>query len=198
MRMMNSHQGVLLSAVALCAFGLIGCSTTTVGTPEPGAGTTSPASTSASAAQPTSSGNSIATIDACELLTNQEAAQFKPQGPGQLNTSGASGAASDCEWTGRSSNDSSMAFGVLVRPTQGLKDVNRNGGKLTEGDANGRPADQFTSNIGAKCLIALGVTPTARVDISVVIGAGTEPTEACQVADQIASHVEPRLPKYQG
>jgi uncharacterized protein DUF3558 len=191
---MDSKRTVLFSTVAVFLFGLIGCSTTQTGSPAPVAGassTTPPAASSANA-------NPLEAVQACKLLTNQEAAQFKPEGPGQQASTAASGAASDCEWMGRSSNDSSMAFGVLVRPTQGLNDINRNGGTLTEGDVNGRPADKFASNIGGKCLIALAVTPTARVDVSVVIGAGTNSVEPCQVASQIASFAEPRLPKYQG
>lgn len=137
-------------------------------------------------------------MDACDLLTDQEATQFKADGPGSPDSSGTTGATSACQRSGRSANDSSTSFTVSVRAQQGLSDINASGGTLTTGSLNGRPAAQFVSNIGAKCLVALGVTKTSRVDITFVIGAGTEPTEACQTASNIANIVEPKLPKYEG
>lgn len=196
----NSGRALVVSVITISSLGLIGgCSSSRTGSPSPVEVSTSSASATANSGTTQSAqDNPLSSVNACDLLTDRDTGPFKTQGQGHEDTSGSSGAASDCQWVGRSANDSSTAFGVLVRPTQGIDDINTSGGKLTRGDVNSRPAAQFASNIGAKCLIALAVTPTSRVDISYVIGAGTDSVEACQTADQIAGIVEPRLPKYQG
>ncbi|HVW39769.1 MAG TPA: DUF3558 domain-containing protein [Amycolatopsis sp.] len=191
------RRGGLLTG-ALAVLVLAGCSTPEAGNPTVATGANSSSPTAAPSSAQSGGSNELASVEACSLFTDQEAAKFKIEGPGKADNEPASGATSTCGWTGRSANDSSTSFGVLVRATQGLADVNKANGTATDGNVNGRPAVQFTSNVGAKCLIALGVTAQSRVDISYVIGAGQDSTEACQSASDIASVVEPRLPKYRG
>ncbi|WP_166462511.1 DUF3558 family protein [Amycolatopsis acidicola] len=189
------HASILVAASAL-ALGLAGCSSPETGTPSPvSSQTVAPAGSSTS---DSGGNNPVATLQACDLLTDQEAAQFKAQAPGKPESTDASGAASTCQRNGRSVDDNSTSFTILVRPDQGLDAVNTSGGTASKGNVNGRPAVQFMSSVGAKCLVALGVTASARVDVTYVIGAGTNATEACQSASQIANIVEPKLPKYEG
>ncbi|WP_246244802.1 DUF3558 family protein [Amycolatopsis pithecellobii] len=183
-------------AVLLVLAGVAACSSPRTESPSPIGGPSS-ASTVTSESRPTGGGQ-LASVNACDLLTDQEAAQFNARGPGRSDSAGATGATSACQRSGRSADDSSTSFTVSVRAEQGLADVNADGGTLTSGSVNNRPATQVTGSVGATCLISLGVTKTSRVDISFVIGAGTEPTEACRTASQIANIVEPKLPKYEG
>lgn len=190
-------RGALYTAILFSMIGLAGCSSPTTGTPAPvssagNSGSAAPATSGSSAA------NALDSLDACSLLTDQEAAQFKPNGSGQQDTTGAasSGAKSDCEWIGRSSDDGSMAFGILVRPTQGIDSVNTAGGQYTKGNVAGRPAGRLASTTDGSCLIALAVSSSSRVDVSTLVGVAPNSNEACQVADTIAGYVSPRLPAY--
>lgn len=192
MAILTMRAATLLTAALLFPIGITGCASSTGGTPTPA----SPNDSTTGA--PTSSPDALQSLDACTLLTQQEAAQFKPKAPGQLNTTGSSGAASDCEWIGRTKEDDSMAFGVLVRPTQSVDSVNANGGQLTNGSLSGRPAVKLVGHLNDTCIIALAVTPASRIDVTVTSGTATDPTEICQVADTIAGYVNPRLPKYPG
>lgn len=57
--------------------------------------------------------------------------------------------------------------------------------------ANGRQLAQIPSSGG--CTVAIGVTETSRVDIVISTTVGTE--QACEIADELAAVVEPKLPK---
>lgn len=188
----------LVPGAVLAVLCLAACSAQESGNPTPAAGASSTAANTTANSSQSGGSSALTSVKACSLVSDQEVARFKIQGPGRADAEPAAGATSTCSWIGRSANDSSTSFGVLVRAKQGLADVNTAGGTATNGKVNGRPAVQFASNIGAKCTVALGVTAKSRVDISYVIGAGSDPTEACQSASDIATIVEPKLPKYEG
>lgn len=189
----------LYVAVFLISLGTVGCSSSTSGTPSPASSSVNASSPGATSTSSTgaSPADALQSLDACTLLTDQEAAQFKATGPGKLDTTNVAGAASDCRWSGRSSLGA-LAFGVQVRPSQGIDDVNSDGGQLTKGDVQGRPAAKFATTTGGDCLIALAVSPTARVDVSTLVAGATDSTEACQAADTLAGYVNAKIPPFQG
>lgn len=176
------------------ALGLAACTTQQTGNPIT-TGETSP--TNSAPATSAGAANGIANLDACELLTTEDAAQFQAQGPGQEEDTRTSGATSSCGWHGRSSTDRSVSFGVLVRASQGIDELQNqaqaSGGTVTAGSLNGRDARQAKLASGG-CILALKVGADSRVDMSVVIGGVTDPTESCQIASDIANIVEPKLP----
>jgi hypothetical protein len=129
----------------------------------------------------------------CDLLTSQEAAQFDAQGPGQVGDTQASGSTSACGWHGRSADDASVSFGIDIRATQGVDALRANGGTITDGKVGSRTARQLQT-VNAGCILALAVTPSSRVDVSVVVVGDDNSTQSCQIAGNIAAIVESKLP----
>ncbi|HVV13601.1 DUF3558 family protein [Amycolatopsis sp.] len=189
---------VLLVASVVGVLSLAGCSNEQQGNASPATSASgSSAASGGESAQPTGDAQ-LAELKACELLTTQEAALFNAQGPGQDQNTEASGATSSCHWTGRSADDSSTTAGINIRATQGVDSVNPDGGQLTAGKLNTRPAVKLVDNSGGYCMLALGVTATSRVDVGYLIVGATDATEACDMTNKIANIVEPKLPKYEG
>ena len=58
-------------------------------------------------------------------------------------------------------------------------------------EANGRQIARVPGP--GVCLIAIGVTKSSRVDVNVVASEGTN--KSCNIADEIAVMVEPKLPR---
>lgn len=181
--------------VAAAVLGLAACTSQTAGNANP-TGANGPSNTPAPATTG-SSADGLAGLNACDLLTSAEAAQFKAQGPGKVQDTQTSGASSACGWTGRSADDRSVSFGVLVRGSQSIDDLQTqaqsSGGTVSSGTLNGRDARQAKLASGG-CILALKVGPDSRVDLSVVIGGVTDPTEACDIASRLGNVVEPKLP----
>ncbi|TNC27494.1 DUF3558 domain-containing protein [Amycolatopsis alkalitolerans] len=177
---------------------LAGCANEQPGNPSPVGGQSASATVPTSAAGSTGQDPGLASIKACSLLTDHEAATFKAQGAGQNQDTSASGATSVCRWTGRSASGASTNLSIAVRAAQGIESVNAEGGQLTEGKVNGRPAKQLVDSSGGYCMTSLAVTPGSRVDLGYVIVGASDATEACQTDNQIADIVEPKLPKYEG
>lgn len=186
----------VLPVAAVAILGLAACTSQTTGSPS-GTGENGGTASSTPATAGSSANSSIADLNACDLLSSEDVTQFKAQGPGQPEDTQTSQATSACRWLGRSSTDRSVSFGVLVRANQGLDDLQRqtqsSGGTITEGALNGRDARQASLTSGG-CILALEVDQGSRVDLSVVIGGVTDPTEACQIASKLGNIVEPKLP----
>jgi hypothetical protein len=182
----------LVAAAAAGAIILVGCSDAQTGRAVPGTGV---GATSQTSAPPSSTGTdtALAAIKPCDLLTPQEAAQFKAQGPGQVGDTQASGSTSACGWHGRSASDASVSFGIDIRATQGVDELRANGGTITDGKVNSRSARQLQT-VNAGCILTLAVTPNSRVDVSVVVVGDDNSTQSCQIASNIANIVEPKLP----
>ncbi|GAB2980788.1 DUF3558 domain-containing protein [Amycolatopsis acidiphila] len=179
---------------------VVGCSTASTGNPIPQTGPSASGGQQSSSAPTSSAGDSrLGSVNACDLLTTQEAASLmKAQGPGHNEDTTASGATSNCKWTGRSADDSSTNLSISVRAAQGLDQVNNSGGNLTQGSINGRPASQYVPSAGGYCMVSLAVSSDSRVDLGYSLLAATDNTEVCRTASDIANIVEPKLPKYEG
>ncbi|WP_236790084.1 DUF3558 family protein [Amycolatopsis sp. GM8] len=180
------------SLFATAALGLAlmsGCSSEQPGQPVPSTGGTSISQTSSANAS-TGQDETLAAIKPCDLLTAQEAAQFKAQGPGQVGDTQASGSTSACGWHGRTADDNSVSFGVDIRATQGIDELRANGGTVTDGKVNSHAARQLQT-VNGGCILSLRVGPKSRVDISVV---ADNAAQSCQIASDIANIIEPKLP----
>ncbi|SFJ91714.1 DUF3558 family protein [Amycolatopsis sacchari] len=174
-------------AVAAVAVLLAGCSSE-----EPGRAL--PATSAPGSSSPVAQ-NALGSFNPCEALTKQDLDRYRVQGPGRTDDP-PSGAAAWCRWTGRASDSASMVFGLTVRPQQGLADLTRTVGQLSDGTVNGRPARRLAGETGSSCTVALAVSAGSRVDVSAV--GTTEVAEACTVASDLANIIEPKLPPYSG
>jgi Protein of unknown function (DUF3558) len=187
-----------LSGVALTALALVGtaaCSAEKTGNAVPGATGTATSSSAASSTSTAQSGGALASVQPCNLLSSETLAKYKVQGQGRTDSLPA-GVSAWCRWIGRASDGASIGLGVLVRPEQGIAELKVVKGQLSDGTVNGRPARRLSGETGGSCTIALAVTASSRVDVSVV--GASQPAEACQDASDIANTVEPQLPKYNG
>jgi hypothetical protein len=174
--------------LAVAALALAGCTQNV-----PGSQTTG---SSGSGGQPTSAsspsggapgGKSLASVDPCTLLTSGEVAQLGLPAGQKENLGGARG----CTWNVPSGNGYSL--GVGIRDAQGIKDLVTEGGRLSKisvGKHDARRLEEQGKTPGS-CMITLGVTSSSRVDVQV--NADTT-TQACQIADNVVTNVEPKLP----
>lgn len=185
---MNRRYTVLPFVVA-ALLGVAACtnSTTGSGTPAPTAGG---GSTSGS---PTSSGPGLASIQPCDLLSSDIASQNQLGTP----TPGNAGGARTCfRHNTTANNGDGYVAGVGIRDSQGIKDVSTDGFTVTTDNIGGHPGRQLQSTQASACIIAIGVTNSSRVDVTVT--GGTDANQACQLANQFATLVEPNLPAASG
>ncbi|HEX5405091.1 MAG TPA: DUF3558 domain-containing protein [Pseudonocardiaceae bacterium] len=180
--------------LAAVLFGLVACSSGTVGTATPTQGDGSLATggggSSTSSSSSPGSGNSLASIQPCDLATPSVLSQLQLT---KLGTSTDSGARS-CRYQKPVDVNGVNGYtaGVDVRDSQGLKDVNTDGSTVTDDQIGSHQGKQLKSSIPGDCLVAIGVSDSSRVDVSV--NAGTDTNQACDVANQLAKAVEPQLP----
>jgi Protein of unknown function (DUF3558) len=179
-------------SLVLITMGITGCSSTEPGNPSPTSlgGETSAESSNQSEA------DALALLKPCDLLNTQDLSKYHVENAGRTDDP-AAGVSAWCRWTGRSNDNGSMVLGIAIRPEQGTADLKATKGQLTTGTVNnGRPAAQLSGETGGSCTVALAVSQSSRVDVSVV---GTEqPAEACRDASDISNIVEPQLPNYEG
>lgn len=96
------------------------------------------------------------------------------------------GTAHVCEFD---SNDFSM--GVGIRTNVGLKDFQAAGGTVQDTTIGSHQAKEDTETSSSSCVVALGVTDTSRVDVTVTSIGTSDP---CPTALTLAQLVEPKLP----
>lgn len=186
---MNRRTAALPLVVA-ALLGVAACtnSTTGSGTPAPTTNTTQPGS-----GGPTSGGPGLASIQPCDLISSNDASQ------NQLGTAtpGNEGGARSCTWENTTANNGvGYTVGVDIRDSQGIKEVNTDGYTVTPDNIGSHPGRQLQSTLSGSCFIAVEVTNSSRVDVSV--NAGTDPVRGCQLANQFAKLVEPNLPAASG
>lgn len=192
----NRKSLALTPMIAAATLALVGCSAESTGQPTSAAPDSSGGVSSSSPGQ--AGASQLSAMKACDLLTNQELAVMQVQGNGRDQDTAASGATSGCHWSGTAANGAATTLGVSVRAAQGVDSVNANGGQVTHGTVNSRPAVQVVENPSATCMISLAVSPSARVDLTFVVVGASDATEACETDNKIANIVEPKLPKYEG
>ncbi|GLY63912.1 DUF3558 family protein [Amycolatopsis taiwanensis] len=184
-----------LTTVIAAALAAAACTSTQTGQASPTSGQTS--GSSASSSPSSGSTNGLVGLNACTLLTDDEARQVAP-GAGTHTDNGELGGAgtSDCEWTKPVTNGTGgVTFGITVRPAQGLKDiVLKPRGKRTDTTSpGGRQAAVVTNNEGEGSCAAVIAVGSGRIDINAATVHGTT-QEMCTVVDKVIEYVEPKLP----
>ncbi|WP_158102837.1 DUF3558 domain-containing protein [Lentzea kentuckyensis] len=182
---MNSRT-VLTSLAAAALVALTACTGSTTGDPKPTpntGGSTSSEDTRSSTSSPTSTkaSGSLADTDPCSLLSKSEAEQVmgtlkeEPK-PEKI------GSARGCDYSANLAG-----FSVDIRTNVGLAGVQAPG-EVTDVTIGRHQAKKFVA-AGGSCIVAVGVTSSSRVDVT-LNGQG----DPCPRALQIAELVEPKLP----
>lgn len=180
-------RAVAVAATALAS--LSACGGEEPGTPSAAETTingssTSP-ETSAPTSTPTDTGPDLVELAPCELLTADERAQLElPEGkPDTL------GGSPFCQWNKGAGNGT---VGVALNLDAGLDDLNTTDRTVTElpiGDHQGR---RLEHNVPGFCDVDIAITDSS----SVTVGAVHDQTApACELAEQVARLVEPKLPR---
>lgn len=191
---MNRRYAVLVPVI-MAAFALAACNSSTSGSPT-GSATTSQ-QTGGDTSTPTSSsggsnggGSPLASVDPCSLLNQSVLSQY---GLSKSSTISGTGGR-PCNWQKPVDINGKNGYSVEidVRDSQGLKDINANGFTVTTDNVGSHQGRLAQLNVGGSCFVAIGVTDSSRVDVGVA--AGTDTTQACQLANQLAKVVEPQLP----
>jgi hypothetical protein len=177
MIVMRGPTLVLLLAVAVSA--VAGCANAVAGSPAPTTGPSAPTSTT-----DTSPGLSAA-IDPCTLLTDPEIQQFGLLPNGRDTAAGGR----DCNWlkTGQ------YSLGVEVFDHEGLDQLSSVGRTITNYPVGAHDGRQVLSQDGG-CAVYLRLTQNSIVAVAAV---DVRNTQSCQLADQYATRIEPKLPAEQ-
>ena len=177
--------GALATVLALTA-----CSQSNSGTPTPAQGATETTTTSTTTSS-TASASPITDIDPCTLLSSTERAQLGNLGEGERNDLGGG---IGCGWAASGSHRAT----VVLNDKLSLDDFAKPGDQVIDFTVNGRQAKKIPGNEKAAtdnmCEIGLEIGPHARAHIVVNMADGTA-EEACQLAEQVAQAVEPKLPR---
>lgn len=172
---------------------LAGCSDEG-GAPSP----TNTGQASAPVTQPSSpaQGDTFAGLVACELLTAEEAKQLNAVGPGEDAGEVGGAGTSGCDWQTPYEDGKGATFGLTLRPQQGIADVvvedgwTKQGAKFAGLEAVVLKKQRETA---ASCTLVLAVGERSRVDVS-ANGRGSA-EEICDLVADVATIVEPKLPK---
>jgi hypothetical protein len=170
---------VAVAGMATLMVGVAACGNSTAGNVIPT--TTTTASSTTSQPTTTSSSTSLASTDPCSLLPASAATSLGYPAQGKPSSDGGQ---PNCGWAGTPG-----VANVLILPSLGISQVVVNGGTLTDITVGSHQAKQLDQGNGI-CRIALGVTPTSRVDVGIV----TSGDPACPAVLAVAKAVEPNLP----
>jgi hypothetical protein len=130
------------------------------------------------------------TLDPCALITAEELAEV-----GDFESEyKEGGGARYCVWQeGFESGGSGFSFSVGVRDSQGIDTVNDIGGGVHPTAVNQRPAVTTEDPKSGDCTLAVEVSDSSRVDVTVLGEDGDG--DSCGIAKVIAEIFEPRLPE---
>lgn len=182
------------AAVAALLVLLAGCTEQTPGDPSAGGeptGATEQSSESPSTDEPTSTsedgGGEVADLKPCDILQPADLQELKLTGGEEKEVAGIH----TCRYRYEGATlEDTFNLGVDLFPDQGLTQLNADNVKPLPkiGD---HEAASWTDPAGA-CGVSLGVTESSRIDNSAI--GGTNQQLACQLAQQLATAVERRLP----
>lgn len=162
----------------------VGCSGTTGGPkPAPTDGASTPTSDS-------NASSSLKSIKPCDLISDSEAVSFGFKLPGET---GKIGSAETCDWT--IPGNGGLQAGV--RTDKGVKDLNLEGGKLTEIKIGKFAASKLEASDGAKatCDIVISVSETSSITVVSSLNASSTDTAAsCERATKAADLIAQKLP----
>jgi len=169
-----------LAGLAAMVVGLSACGNSTGGQPTPA---TTSATQGRSTGTPTSSGggNTWPVDHACSLLSASDLAALGASGQ---PTEDMVGTAHACEFA---STDFSM--GLAIRTNGGLGAFQSNGETLHNSTIGKHQAEQYANS--TTCYIAIGVSDSSRVDVSVTQILTGDP---CPPAMTLANLIEAKLP----
>lgn len=171
---------VLLAGLAATLLGVAACNSST-----PGQATAGTSTTTQNQPPPTSSsggGNSLPVSNPCSLLSSGDLSQL---GVTTTPTKNQIGTAHACEL-----DNAEGHIIVGIRTNVGLDGYQPNGGTVKDLTVGSHQAKQEVDATGS-CIIALGVSSSSRVDITVT-GDGTN--DPCPTTMSVAQLVEPKLP----
>ncbi|WP_198010157.1 DUF3558 domain-containing protein [Saccharomonospora halophila] len=190
---MSNAKTAWAGLLAILAVSVTACTPTQHGQAQPP--TDSPSSANhAPSADPstdtTGAEDQLARTDPCSLLSADELHEygsFRDSNPAEI------GEARACEFVRDRSGSQieSLAFVTGIRETTGVSEAIDQGMGIRNTETNGRKLAQIPDSLG--CTIAIGVTDSSRVDVVVNTTLTTE--QACEIADELAAVVEPKLPK---
>jgi hypothetical protein len=188
-----NRRSVALPVLAAAIFGLAACSSGTVGTATPtqgGSPATDGGGPTPSSSDSSGSGASLAALQPCDLISASVLTQLQLA----KSDSGSSGGARSCSWQKPVDENGVNGYtaGVDIRDSQGLNDLDTDGFTVTSDEVGSHQAKELQSTVPGDCAVSIGVTDSSRVDVSV--NAGTDTSQACSVANQLAKVVEPQLP----
>ncbi|WP_442860855.1 DUF3558 family protein [Amycolatopsis sp. CA-230715] len=170
---MSKVSRFVLAATFVLAAG--GCSTAVQGTP-----------TTAPSAPPTSVANPLASLKPCDLLEQVlQGLDYPPVAPDIVNKKLA------CSTHKPDGSDVML----LLNPDIPFTETPTNSGSSKVGTVNGRRALQMSDlgKVKGGCAIRLEVKPQANALLTAV--SNTTAAEDCQLADQLATRLEPMLPR---
>jgi hypothetical protein len=174
--------------VAMLLVLLAGCAQSTQGSPTPG-GSTNPATatedTSTTEAPPSSTSAGVASLQPCEILDQADLTTLQLTGGEQKKV----GSARVCRYQrdGATLNET-YTVSVELYDNQGLTQLNADVQPLPP--IGGHDAVRYTNATGT-CGVSLGVGDDSRVDNAAV---GGDQQQGCQIAEQLATIVERKLP----
>lgn len=189
--MILSSRPVAVAAAALLVL-LAGCSQSTAGSPSavgPALPTTESPSTVASASASRSGetgGDDIGSLRPCDLVDDAGLSILSLTG----GTERTLGEARVCRWRHEGASiDDSFTLAVAIYENLGLADIVGTSIQ-TLPNIGSHQAASFIAPAGS-CGVGLGLAAKARVDSTVQ---GIDQVQACQMAKQLATLVEPNLP----
>lgn len=169
---------------------LAGCAESTQGSPTPGGEPTNPTTatedTSTTTEAPPSSAPGIASLQPCEVLDPTDLTALQLSGGEQKKV----GSARVCRYQrdGATLNET-YTVSIELYDTQGLTELNAPDVQQLP-PIGGHDAVKYTDATGS-CGVGLGVTADSRVDTAAV---GGDQQQGCQIAEQLATIVERKLP----
>lgn len=144
--------------------------------------------------------NALTGLNACSLLTDNEAKQVVPGVGGHTDEGRLGGAdTSTCHWSQPSTNKvGGISLDITVRPTKGLKDgvtLNDVAGQTSEVHTTGGREAKFSKITDGEKGCVLGALEIGVGSGRVELYASTPPAaDACSVVRRLADVVEPKLP----
>lgn len=133
----------------------------------------------------TETGSDLLQMDPCELLTEDERGQLDLQ-RGERDDIG--GTAAVCVWN----QDGTGVVDVILWPNLGFDGLNTAGRTVTDVTIGSHPGRRLEhTNVTGFCDVDVAITESSSVTVGAV---HAETGPACELAEQVAWLIEPRLP----
>lgn len=181
------RRSVLLLSVAAAVFGLAGCAEETSGSarPNPTSDPTTAATEQSETTTTEEQAGGLADVEPCDLLPASGATQLGLT----EGTESSIGQGRTCRWRFEGTTlDDTFTVDLVLYDERGIDEVV--GTNITPTTIGGHDAVTFNDSTGG-CIVSIAVGDTSRVD-SLATGGNLQ--RGCELANQLASAVEPQLP----